>query len=66
MSYFVIKNKQTGEYYRGKGVNKWGKYFNQASIYRVRGSAEFSLKELQMNEYDVEIVEILILEIHSW
>ena len=66
MSYFVIKNKQTGEYYRGKGVNKWGKYFNQASIYRVRGSAEFSLKELQMNEYDVEIVEILVLEIHSW
>ena len=65
MNYFVIKNKQTGEYYRGNGVNKWGKYFNQASIYRVRGSAEFSLKELQMRGDDVEIVEIYILEIHS-
>lgn len=65
MNYFVIKNKQTGEYYRGKGVNKWGKYFNQASIYRVRGSAEFSLKELQMRGDDVEIVEIQILEIRS-
>ena len=65
MNYFVIKNKQTGEYYRGKGVNKWGKYFNQASIYRVKGSAEFSLKELQMRKDDVEIVEIQILEIHS-
>ncbi len=65
MNYFVIKNKQTGEYYRGKGINKWGKYFNQASIYRIKGSAEFSMKELLMRGDDVEIVEIQILEIHS-
>ena len=61
-TYYVIKNKQTGEYYRGKGVNKWGKYFNQASIYRIKGSAEFSMKELLMRDDDVEIVEISILE----
>ena len=36
MQYYVVKNKTTGEYFRGKGVNKWGKYFNQASIYRLR------------------------------
>ena len=32
--YYVIKDKNTGLYFRGKGVNRWGKYFNQASIYR--------------------------------
>jgi hypothetical protein len=42
MDYYVIKNKITGEYYRGKGANKWGKYFNQASIYRLKKNAEDS------------------------
>lgn len=62
MNYYVIKNKTTGEYYRGKGVNKWGKYFNQASIYRVKGMAKDSLKELQVRGYDVEIIPIQIIE----
>ena len=24
MEYYVIKNKETGNYFRGKGTNKWG------------------------------------------
>ena len=62
MEYYVIKNKTTGEYYRGKGANKWGKYYNQASIYRIKGSAEFSLEELQRRGNDVEIMIINITE----
>lgn len=62
MYYYVIKNIATGEYYRGKGVNKWGKYYNQASIYRIKGSAEFSLKELRRRGDDVEIMAISITE----
>lgn len=27
--YYVVRNKDTGLYFRGKGVNRWGKYFNQ-------------------------------------
>jgi hypothetical protein len=41
-NHYVIKNPDTGLYFRGKGTNRWGKYFNQASIYRVKGTAEFS------------------------
>ena len=62
MEYYVIKNKTTGEYYRGKGVNRWGKYYNQASIYRVRGIAEFSLEELRQRGEDCIIVPIDIIE----
>lgn len=62
MKYYVIKNKTTGMYFRGKGVNRWGKYFNQASIYRIRGTAESSLQELLVRKEDCEIVEIVILE----
>jgi hypothetical protein len=43
-NHYVIKNPDTGLYFRGKGTNRWGKYFNQASIYRVKGTAEFSCK----------------------
>ena len=42
MEYYVIKNKTTGEYYRGKGVNQCGKYYSQASIYRFKKNAEDS------------------------
>lgn len=63
IQYYVIKNPDTGLYFRGKGVNRWGKYFNQASIYRVRGSAEFSAKEI--NHYNKEkavVIPIKIIE----
>jgi hypothetical protein len=42
MNYYVVKDLNTGLYFRGKGVNKWGKYFNQASIYRLKKNAEDS------------------------
>lgn len=47
MQYYVIKDRKTGNYYRGKGVNRWGKYFNQASIFRVEGQAEDSLEHIK-------------------
>lgn len=62
MEYYVIKNKTTGEYFRGKGVNRWGKYFNQASVYRIRGTAESSLADLRMRGEDAEIIPIRITE----
>lgn len=62
MDYFIIKNKVTGDYYRGKGVNKWGKFYNQASIFRVRRMAEGSLEELKRRGESVELVTIQITE----
>ncbi len=49
IKYYVIKNPDTGLYFRGRGANRWGKYLNQASIYRVKGTADFSCKEI--NQY---------------
>jgi hypothetical protein len=45
MEYFVVKDRKTGLYFRGKGVNKWGKYFNQASIYRIKAMAEDTVNQ---------------------
>jgi hypothetical protein len=65
IQYYVIKNPDTGLYFRGKGVNRWGKYFNQASIYRIKGTAESSAREI--NEYKrngerAEVIPIKIIE----
>lgn len=68
INYWVIKNPDTGLYFRGKGVNRWGKYFNQASIYRVKGTAEFSCTEINQYKRDGEravIVSIKIIELDS-
>jgi hypothetical protein len=62
MNYYVVKNKPTGEYYRGKGVNKWGKYFNQASIYRIRAHAENAVEEENRRGADCVIIPIEIIE----
>jgi hypothetical protein len=62
MNYYVVKNKSTGEYYRGKGVNKWGKYFNQASIYRIRAHAENAVEEENRRGADCVIIPIEIIE----
>lgn len=66
MSYYVIKDQNTGEYFRGKGDNAWGKYFNQVSIYRIKGTAEHSAMEINRrrlgNERNAEVVEIEIRE----
>ena len=63
--YYVIKDKNTGLYFRGKGVNRWGKYFNQASIYRVRGMAEHIVKELLWRGEQGEVVPIQIKEMEG-
>ena len=65
IQYYVIKNPDTGLYFRGKGVNRWGKYLNQASIYRVKGQAEFSAKEINQYKRTGEravVVPIKIIE----
>jgi hypothetical protein len=63
MQYYVIKDKNTGLYFRGKGVNRWGKHLNQASIYRVKGMAEHTLEELSWRGEQGVIVHIKIIEL---
>ena len=60
--YYVLRNTETGMYFRGKGVNRWGKHFNQATIYRVKGTAEFSMKEIAWQGEKAELVRIKIVE----
>ena len=60
--YYVIKDKNTGLYFRGKGVNRWGEYFNQASIYRVKGMAEHMIEEISWRGEQAEVVPIKIIE----
>jgi hypothetical protein len=62
-TYYVIKNPDTGLYFRGKGTNRWGKYFNQASIYRVKGTAEFSCKEINTYHRNGERAIVVPIEI---
>ena len=62
MDYFVVKDRNTGLYFRGKGVNKWGKYFNQASIYRLKAMAENAVEEENMRGADCIVVPIEIIE----
>ena len=62
LKYYVVRNTATGEYYRGKGMNKWGKYYNQSSIYRLKKHAENAVKDLAIRKTQAEVVEIRILE----
>lgn len=66
IKYWIIKNPDTGLYYRGKGENRWGKYFNQASIFRIRGQVEDScnwINRCHRNGERAVIVEIKITEV---
>lgn len=60
--YYVVRDKNTGLYFRGKGVNRWGKYYNQASIYRIRANAENTIKEVSWRGEQAEVVPIQIVE----
>ena len=65
IQYYIIKNPDTGLYYRGRGTNRWGKYMNQASIFRVRGQVEESCDWINRCHRDGEravIVPIKIIE----
>ena len=62
VNYYVIRNKETGFYFRGKGANRWGQYHNQASVYRMKAHAENTLRWLLRYGEPVEIVPIQIVE----
>ena len=63
--YYVVRNKDTGLYFRGKGVNKWGKQYNQASIYRIKANAENTVIEEGRRGIKAEVVPIQISEIKT-
>ena len=60
--YYVVRDKNTGLYFRGKGVNRWGKYYNQASIYRIKANAENTIEEVSWRGAQAEVVPIQIVE----
>lgn len=62
IQYYVVRSKDTGFYFRGKGVNRWGKHFNQATIYRIKGTAEESSNEITRRGEKTEVVPIYICE----
>ena len=62
MEYYVVKNKNTDLYFRGKGANRWGKYFNQASIYRLKAMADNAVKEISCRGEEAIVVPIEIIE----
>ena len=62
IDYYVVRNKSTGFYFRGKGVNRWGEYYNQASIYRIKAHAQNTANWLNALGEKVEIVPIRITE----
>lgn len=61
--YYVLRNTDTGMYFRGKGVNRWGKYFNQATIYRIKGTALSSMRDIALRGEKAELVKIRITEV---
>lgn len=63
--YYVLRNTETGMYFRGKGVNRWGKHFNQATIYRVKGTAEHNIKEVAWHGEKAELVRIKIVKMQE-
>ena len=63
IQYYVIKNPDTGLYFRGKGVNRWGQYYNQASIYRVKGTAESSCREINQRKKPGERAVVVPIQI---
>ena len=66
VTYWAIKNTETGLYYRAKGKNRWGKYFNQVSIYRIKGMAQtFCEKINALNKPDERaiVVPVTISEV---
>lgn len=64
--YWAIKNVVTGLYYRGKGTNRWGKHFNQVSVYRIKGMAQTfceKINELNKPEERAVVVPVKIVEL---
>ena len=60
--YYVVRDKNTGLYFRGKGVNRWGKHYNQASVYRIKAHAENTVKKVSWRREQAEVMPIQIIE----
>lgn len=60
--FYVVKNIETGEYFRGKGANRWGKDFNQASVYRLKKNAENAMESVSWHGDKAEVKRIWITE----
>ena len=61
VTYWAIRNTETGLYFRAKGKNRWGKYFNQVSIYRIKGMAQtFCEKINALNNPDEKAIVVPI------
>ena len=65
IKYYVVRNKKTGMYFRGKGTNAWGTYYNQASVYRFKKHAENAVYDMTRRGEQAEVVEILISEVRD-
>lgn len=66
VTYWAIKNTVTGLYFRGKGTNRWGKHFNQVSIYRIRGMAQTfceKINALNISDERAIVVPVKIAEL---
>ena len=64
LKYYIIKDLDTGLYYRGKGQNRWGKYYNQASIFRNLAQANNSVEQLKIyDKSNAVAIEIEITEL---
>ena len=64
--YWAIKNTETGLYYRAKGKNRWGKHFNQVSVYRIKGMAQTfceKINECNIPEERAIVVPVKIFEL---
>lgn len=61
--YYVIRNNLNGLYFNGSGSNNWVEYFNQASIYRTKKSANSSLKNIISKNDGEELPEVVEIKI---
>lgn len=61
--YWAIKNLVTGLYYRGKGTNRWGKHFNQVSVYRIKGMADTFCEKINTLNRDGELAVVIPVKI---
>lgn len=63
VTYWAIKNLKTGLYYRAKGANRWGKYFNQVSFYRIRGMANTFCEKINDGKNADELAVVVPIKI---
>ena len=65
ISYYVVRNKKTGMYYRGNYSKEWGTYYNKAIVYMDKKHAENTVSKLSTYGEQAEVVEIRISEVRG-